>query len=574
MGAICLFDGSNLDAQVLAPEVGKVESERIYKPAQPTTDRLTSTQPTFIKVPNEPETRLPFGDRLEFEPQTESQFKLQPKSQFKLQTESQFKLQTESQFKPQTESQFKPQSTAAVAELFSAEAVPSPEAVPSFETSIAAPKQQGSASASFKNLPTKSPEIDIEELVKKYLPENMGQQPAAREPEAQQSGAQQPVAEQPIEQSVATPPATQPVATPPADVAQASPKKTIPKASIPKAPIPKAPIPKASIPNTASSNSPTVIFRPSVFLPDHQSDCVFEINEIESSNDVSLKVAIPDSVTMIEVVPNRESNARRNFRIRMDQGTDVELARRLPTPERPALETPEPQPNPADPAMSSARQARGYSKNPFFIENAGQRVAQRVAEKIAPGNDNRQRSSGNFNLNKKQEGVRGFLKRTSHASANQSPEHFAMQELSYAASSEQSLAHSFTPQSPVIAAQIVGPTHIDVTQTADFMIAIVNPLNTTNRNLEVELDVPKGLKIVLLEKAADFNERTRTLHWRVKEIKPGEEARLQYRVKSLRPGKQLQRVAVRTKDDLVDRHEILTIARMNLDAGASELPFE
>ena len=361
---------------------------------------------------------------------------------------------------------------------------------------------------------------------------------------------------------------------------------------------------------TANRVPPTVVLRPSVLVSNHENECVFEINEIESSNDVSLKVAIPDSVTMIEVIPNRNSKALRKFRIKMEQGNETNETQRTeetketelvnrppqervaqndppqPQPERPEPEPLQPQPpqpmtaqamppKPADSLNHTSRQ--GYLRNPFFKENKVETTVEKVAQIASPENVQEQSSSEKPKLkeNNKHVTVRHFLKRISHTSSSKETEQLATQALAFEPE-EQTLkhAHSFAAPTPVIAAQIVGPTEIDVSQTADFMIGIVNPMNVTNRDLEIELDVPSGFKIVLLDQAAEFNERTGILHWKVKEIKPGGRARLRYRVMSLRSGQQLQRVAVRIKDDLVDRHEIRTLAKLNLNAGAGELPYD
>ena len=353
-----------------------------------------------------------------------------------------------------------------------------------------------------------------------------------------------------------------------------------------------------SVEAAKNEGPPTVVLRPSALLSNQENECVFEINEIKSSNDVSLKVAIPDSVTMIEVVPNRDSNSLRKFRIKMEQGTESELANLQPTSEPSTQDEPaESQPAPTSPLepilpfepIDAVHKAQpGYLKNPFFDQTGLSSTVQKVANDASSAQNQEQMPAETNSLKKEQEkkllGVRGFLKRISHTAPAEAPEQLATQELGFETDvpEKESIkhAHIFAPSVPVIAAQIVGPTQIDVNQTADFMIGIVNPMEVTNRNLEIELDVPFGMKIVLLDQPADFNDQTGVLHWRVKEIKPGGKARLRYRVLSLRPGNQVQRLGVRIKDDLVDSHEIQTFAKVNpdakvnSDAKANELPFD
>ncbi len=256
-------------------------------------------------------------------------------------------------------------------------------------------------------------------------------------------------------------------------------------------------------------------------------------------------------------------------------------------------------------AYESVAVRPGFSKNPFFGDEVAQAQSQKNDEtqtNIDNALSTYQASENDFPMTlpppgistenttrvdsptPKQQywnqsvGVRDFFQRTSHSSSStELPRQAKLEEPAVESEPIDSPplhAHSFVSTKPVIAAQIVGPASIDVGQTADFMIAIVNPMNSASQNLEIELDIPKGLKIVLLSQAAEFNERTRTLHWRVDRIRPGQEERLQYRVESLSPGKQLQRLAVRLDEELMERHEILTIAEKNLDADVAELPFE
>ena len=376
----------------------------------------------------------------------------------------------------------------------------------------------------------------------------------------------------------------------------------------------------ASRPNSAprsiqaptSDTPPTIVLRPSVMVADHENECVFEINEIESSNDVSLRVAIPDSVSIIEVVPNRNTNAMRKFRIKMDQG---DLAHQQPVSKKPQQSepprpTPKAQPNskakptlaqptstaqnndfqplvpfgpeaPAPPQAPEAPKAQQrYLKNPFFLGGDFAKPADQVAQNAS--SESVQEQSTDVKLSnvdkKKQVGVREFLKKISHTSSNeestQLATQLATQALAYEDPKGKTLqhAHSLEPAIPVIAAQIVGPTEIAVGQTADFMLGIINPMDVINRDLKVELDIPRGFEIILLDQEAEFHQRTGTLYWTVNHIKPGGRARLRYRVRSTRPGSQLQRVAVRIKDDLVDDHEIRTMAKVDLSTGAGKLP--
>lgn len=325
---------------------------------------------------------------------------------------------------------------------------------------------------------------------------------------------------------------------------------------------------------------PRVLVHSSVSTPEHLNQCVVEINEVLSTNDVTLKVAILDSVTMIEVVPNRSSGAARNFRIQMEQGIQPhreteqrESVDYLPPKQQQRTSqlrvASSPAPAPTEKTVESLRP--GYSKNPFFRKNTapveGTRQTAVRAEHAGPVP--RQACQSNT------VGIRGFMQRTSHLSPGPRPQPEELQELSHTPKPQAAeLAHGFLPAKPIVAAQIVGPVSVDLGQTADYMVAIINPMNRVNQGLEVELDVPKGLEVVLLDRPAEFNKRKRSLSWKLNEILPDQEVRLQYRVKSVYKGKHRQRVRVHFAEELLETHEIVTRSDFNLNADATELPFE
>jgi len=325
---------------------------------------------------------------------------------------------------------------------------------------------------------------------------------------------------------------------------------------------------------------PTVLIRPSVTSPEHLNQCVVEINEVKSTNDVTLKVAIPDSVTMVEVVPNRSSGTTRNFRIKMEQGVQPQRETEQPEPvdylaQRQQQRAPQPRvassPTSAPAEKTNKSFGAGYSKNPFFgnsappVAETRQTVVRAEQVKSLPSQAYPSHTVG----------VRDFLQRTSHLSPSQTPRPEELEELSHKPEPQAAeFAHGFLPTKPIVAAQIIGPASVDLGQTADYMVAIVNPMNHVNQGLEVDLDVPKGLEIVLLDRPAEFNKRKRTLRWKLNEILPGEEVRLKYRVKSTYKGKHRQRVSVRVAEELLETHEIVTRSDLNLNADATELPFE
>ena len=528
LGVTCFLDTAQTNAQAphqLAPRVGEIEAERIYRPTRPTSEKLTSIGSEFAKPKIEPKSAGP-----------------RSKNQFSL-------IKTPA---PQTPTE---RLAAAKQRLASAQKRMALNPIPPIK----------------KAASTAQPKMDAVGTIKK-----------------------------------------------PTD----SPLKK----------------PFAVATGSKRQQPPTVVVRPSVADPNHLNECVVEINEIKSTNDVSLKVAIPDSVTMIEVVPNRSTGSTRSFRIKMEQGAQLEPEFPQPAPvdqqaqsqtvaqvqkeaqnqfvpkapptqqaQKPSR-APVPKGPPSVPSEKLSQKPQTSYSNQFVVKKKVAKAAAEPIKQIEQSNpieqikqikrieqsnpikpietiqqiETRTESSNHEVKSFPQQpyrndgvGVRDFFRRTSHSTLAETPQPEQLQELSFEPEPKSAkFAHSFLPTKQVIAAQILGPASINIGQTEDYMVAIVNPMDSPNRNLRIELDVPKGLEIVLLDRPAEFNKRKRTLTWDINEIQPGEEVRLQYRVKSVRKGKQLQRIAVRSNDELLETHQIYTQSNLNLDVGATTLPFE
>jgi len=146
-----------------------------------------------------------------------------------------------------------------------------------------------------------------------------------------------------------------------------------PKRLVPESESRSESIQTARVDSKDENEAPTIVVRPSINDADQLSHCVVELNKEPDSNGYSLKLTVPDSVSNIEVVPNRDSGSYRNFRLRLDQGNSPIETEPLAQPIKPAITPAEttitqlPQLPPA-PAPAYIPRA-GFQLNPFFDPN-------------------------------------------------------------------------------------------------------------------------------------------------------------------------------------------------------------
>jgi uncharacterized repeat protein (TIGR01451 family) len=125
---------------------------------------------------------------------------------------------------------------------------------------------------------------------------------------------------------------------------------------------------------------------------------------------------------------------------------------------------------------------------------------------------------------------------------------------------------------------IEGTRIMGLGDTGDFVVFVSNPSTVSANHVVVKLEVPPGLDIVVLDRAAEINKDQGTLAWHLPSVAPGQEHLIRYRVKSLSEGEHVQRVSVTTQGDRdtheIDTDEIETSVVSDYDNEAPLLPFE
>ena len=133
---------------------------------------------------------------------------------------------------------------------------------------------------------------------------------------------------------------------------------------------------KSAIPST-TSGAPSLIVRPSVNLAEHLNNCVVEMIQPDTSKEkVTLRIMVPDSVDVIEVIPNQRAGSTRNFRVKVDLNQpDSHLASSRKNASNPsALNT----------SGGTAIRSEQFKQNPFFRDgfDAPSRVAKKTLSRV------------------------------------------------------------------------------------------------------------------------------------------------------------------------------------------------
>ncbi len=96
---------------------------------------------------------------------------------------------------------------------------------------------------------------------------------------------------------------------------------------------------------------------------------------------------------------------------------------------------------------------------------------------------------------------------------------------------------------PVLAS-IMGPRSLETGLEAEFEIVLANQSNLEFSDVLVQLQLPEGLEPHRLAEAAIWDESRRSLSWEMKRLPSGQTKIIRYNIRSDLPGLQLQKVVV------------------------------
>lgn len=289
------------------------------------------------------------------------------------------------------------------------------------------------------------------------------------------------------------------------------------------------------------------------------NECVVEVLPDQAARGgYKLQLAIPDSVSSIEVLPTNSAN--RSFRIRMDDNA-------TPMPQTPASEGLFDEQRPEALTMTNEvaqmdvaqtevgkkevankgvakgealRKAMGgktaglkFKENPFFHQT--ELAVSQESPVSSVGHDQRVELTGarmplgTEGVTEDSSALPGEMER-----ANMEPSDSGAQKLP-AQPAGVSLPITVEPR---------GPATMDPRGTADFAVVVRNHSGAKIENYDLRLSLPEGMHITVLDRPADYDAQFQTVTWRLSDLDAGTTDTIRYRVQSKLDGRHTQALEV------------------------------
>lgn len=306
-------------------------------------------------------------------------------------------------------------------------------------------------------------------------------------------------------------------------------------------------------------------------------ECILQVNEIQQSDGgnmlapgFSLKLVVPESVKVVELIPHSHSRSEKTIRLSLESNNSDEPIRTaaLPRQELPLANTrviSEPTPDPAVgfsgnqlvPGLKETPKKGitgrvGYKKNPFYqaevvsppselpIESGALEIAQTSGE-----------FSGEFSI------LSSETPAASPALESAEPELIEV---------EAPVADFEVPIA------ISGPSELDQGEEGVFAIEVHNKNSEELNNFSVELFVPEGLQLSVLDRPARIDVDRRTVTWDMESLLPSEVQQIQYKVVANLAGTQTQVLTVSKDQSFSAGCELETSVIAEIDLHNEDAP--
>ena len=122
-----------------------------------------------------------------------------------------------------------------------------------------------------------------------------------------------------------------------------------------------------------------------------------------------------------------------------------------------------------------------------------------------------------------------------------------------------------TDTSPVAAgngnlsASVEGPVMLSTGETGDFAIVVKNPNYGDASSIVVQLAIPQGLKITILDREAWINDEDNTISWELSSLGARQEETIQYKAVGKSSGQQMQKVTLGMADVYQGEAKLVTL---------------
>ena len=110
-----------------------------------------------------------------------------------------------------------------------------------------------------------------------------------------------------------------------------------------------------------------------------------------------------------------------------------------------------------------------------------------------------------------------------------------------------------------LSATVDGPVVLDANQLADFSITVTNPNTSEAAGIIVQLQVPSGLKVTVLDRDAWFDDENQTISWEISQLASGQQETIQYKAVGQAIGQQNQKVTIGMQDIYQGKAQLVTL---------------
>ena len=95
-----------------------------------------------------------------------------------------------------------------------------------------------------------------------------------------------------------------------------------------------------------------------------------------------------------------------------------------------------------------------------------------------------------------------------------------------------------------LSASFDGPVLLSAGQAGDFSVTVKNPSSALATNMVVQLKIPVGLKVTVLDREAWMGKGNETVSWEIKELGGGQSETIRYKAIGKSGGQQCQKITL------------------------------
>ncbi len=110
-----------------------------------------------------------------------------------------------------------------------------------------------------------------------------------------------------------------------------------------------------------------------------------------------------------------------------------------------------------------------------------------------------------------------------------------------------------------LSATVDGPVTLTANQEANFSITVTNPNDTEASRIIVQLSVPSGLKVTVLDRDAWFDQENQTISWEINQLASGQQETIQYKAVGNAVGQKNQKVTIGMQDVYQGKAQLVTL---------------